>query len=86
MKKFTKMLALCLALAMVFGMSVSAKENPSVVANKIAEDLKESLENGKYDRDVLYVVGEYEITEPGTYWLNEADGSSLPHLLLFSLP
>ena len=79
MKKFTKMLALCLALAMVFGMSVSAKENPSVVANKIAEDLKESLENGKYDRDVLYVVGEYEITEPGTYWLNEADGSSLPH-------
>lgn len=79
MKKFTKMLALCLALAMVFGMSVSAKENPSVIAENIREDLKESLENGKFGRDVLYVVGSYEITEPGRWVLETSTGKNLPH-------
>lgn len=74
MKKFTKMLALCLALAMVFGMSVSAAENPSVVSQKVWEDVRESIENGKFGREVLYVAGYFDINEPGKWVLQTSDG------------
>lgn len=72
MKKFTKMLALCLALAMVFGMSVSAATNPSVVAKNIADVVKKGTE--VQGRTVEYIVRlEESNPENGSFELTERD-------------